>query len=24
VLSLADRNLYVAKREGRDRVIADR
>jgi diguanylate cyclase (GGDEF)-like protein len=24
VLSLADRNLYVAKREGRDRVVADR
>jgi diguanylate cyclase (GGDEF)-like protein len=24
LLSLADRNLYVAKREGRDRVVADR
>jgi diguanylate cyclase (GGDEF)-like protein len=23
LLSLADRNLYVAKREGRDRVVAD-
>jgi diguanylate cyclase (GGDEF)-like protein len=24
LLSIADRNLYVAKREGRDRVVADR
>jgi diguanylate cyclase (GGDEF)-like protein len=23
LMSLADRNLYVAKREGRDRVVAD-
>jgi len=23
LFSLADRNLYVAKREGRDRVVAD-